>query len=328
MLAYLIRRVLYALPILLGVNVFLFLLFFFVNTPDVMARRILGEKRATPALIEQWKREHGYHLPRFYNRQERFPASLTQTIFWQKSVRLFWFDFGRSDRADGFLIGQELRRRIPYSLGLTVPMFVGGLILYLFLAMIVAFYRATYLDTGALVLCVVLMSISTLFYILGGQYWIAIRLKLTPISGFDRSLGGAIKFLTLPVLIGMIAEIGGAVRYYRTIFLEEINKDYIRTARAKGLGEGRVLFVHALKNALIPILTNTVVTIPFLITGALLFENFFGIPGLGSFTIDAINGQDFASVRAMVFLGSVLYIGALIAVDISYTLVDPRVRLH
>ncbi|MEE9613880.1 MAG: ABC transporter permease, partial [Thermodesulfobacteriota bacterium] len=125
-----------------------------------------------------------------------------------------------------------------------------------------------------------------------------------------------------------LSSVGGGVRFYRTVFLEEIGKDYIRTARAKGLGEGKVLFKHGLKNAMIPILTNIVVAIPFLFTGSLLMENFFAIPGLGSFTIEAIQAQDFSIVRSMVYLGSVLYIVGLILTDISYTLVDPRIRLE
>jgi peptide/nickel transport system permease protein len=137
----------------------------------------------------------------------------------------------------------------------------------------------------------------------------------------------SLKFLVLPVVISVIGGIGSGSRWYRTIFLEEINKDYVRTARAKGLSELRVLFKHVLKNAMIPILTGAVVVIPLLFMGSLLTESFFGIPGLGSYTIDAIQSQDFAIVRAMVFLGSVLYIMGLILTDISYTLVDPRIRL-
>jgi len=132
----------------------------------------------------------------------------------------------------------------------------------------------------------------------------------------------------LPVIIGVIAGIGTGTRWYRTIFLEEINKDYVRTARAKGLSEIRVLFKHVLKNAMIPILTGVVVVIPLLFLGSLITESFFGIPGLGSYTIDAISSQDFAVVRAMVFIGSVFYIIGLILTDISYTVVDPRVRLE
>jgi peptide/nickel transport system permease protein len=173
---------------------------------------------------------------------------------------------------------------------------------------------------------VVMMSISGLFYIVGGQWLVSKMLHLVPISGYDTGLG-AIKFLILPVIIGVIGGIGAGTRWYRTLFLEEINKDYVRTARAKGLSERAVLFGHVLRNALIPILTGVVVVLPLLFMGSLITESFFGIPGLGSYTIDAIGSQDFAIVRAMVFLGSVLYILGLLLTDISYTLVDPRVRL-
>ena len=138
----------------------------------------------------------------------------------------------------------------------------------------------------------------------------------------------SVKFLILPVIVGVVGGIGASTRLYRAFFLEEINKDYVRTARAKGLSEMRVLFRHVLKNAMIPILTGVVVVIPLLFTGNLILESFFAVPGLGSYTIDAINSQDFAIVRAMVFLGSVLYIAGLILTDITYTLVDPRVRLE
>lgn len=325
MLFYLIRRIAYAFPILLGVNLILFMLFFFVNTPDDMARTYLGDKRVSRDMIENWKREHGYDLPRFLNTSESFPGVFTQTIFWQKNMRLFVFDFGKSDM-DGARIGKAMLQRIPYSLCLTIPIFLGSVVLYLFFAMIVAFYRATYIDTAALVVCVITMSISSMFYIIGAQYVFSIRLKLVPISGFDDSILHSLKFLVLPIAIGIFASLGGEVRYYRTVFLEEINKDYVRTARAKGLSEGRVLFRHVLRNALFPILTNEVAHLPLLIMGLLLLENFFGIPGLGGYMIDAIHKQDFAVVRAMTFLGSVLYIVGLILVEISYAIADPRVR--
>jgi len=324
-LSYIIRRILYAIPILIGVNLITFLLFFIVNTPDDMAKTILGERRVTPERIEEWKREHGYHLPRVVNLSEPGLGKITQTIFWQKSFPMFFFEFGTSDR-DGSAIGPDILRRIPPSLAISLPVFFISLFVNVFIAMIVAFYRGTYIDFWALLVCVIFMSISILYYIIGGQFLVAKYLRLVPISGYDTGLYGA-KFVALPILIGLIAGVGSGVRYYRTIFLEEINKDYIRTARAKGLGEGSVLFKHALKNALIPILTTVVVTIPFLITGNLLLETFFAIPGLGSYTIDAINSQDFAVVRSMVYLGSLLYILGLILVDISYTLVDTRIRL-
>ena len=124
----------------------------------------------------------------------------------------------------------------------------------------------------------------------------------------------------------MLARLGAEARFYRSLFLEEIGKDYVRTARAKGLGEHIILFRHVLRNALLPILTGTVSALPLLFMGSLIAESFFGIPGLGSYTLDAINAQDFAIVRAMVFLGSALYVVGLILADVSYTLADPRVR--
>ncbi len=205
-------------------------------------------------------------------------------------------------------------------------MLLVGLLVTISYALLIAFFRATYIDFWSVVLCVVMMSISGLFYIIGGQFLVSKLLHLVPISGYDTGLN-AVKFLILPVIIGIIGGIGAGTRWYRTLFLEEINKDYVRTARAKGLSETRVLFRHVLKNAMIPILTGVVAVLPLLFMGSLITESFFGIPGLGSYTIDAINRQDFAIVRAMVFLGSVLYILGLLLTDISYTLVDPRVRL-
>jgi peptide/nickel transport system permease protein len=325
MLAYLIRRIAYAIPILIGVNVLTFALFFVVNTPDDMARVHLGVKRVTPEAIEKWKHERGYDKPLLLNNKMSAPGKFTETIFFDKSVRLFVFDFGRSDQ--GRDIGYDIATRMWPSLAIALPVFVLGLAAYITFALLMAFFRATYIDFWGVVLCVLMMSISGLFYIIGGQYLVGKVWNLVPISGYDGGLD-AFKFLLLPVLIGVIGGIGSSARWYRTIFLEEINRDYVRTARAKGLSEIRVLFRHVLQNAMIPILTGVVVVIPLLFMGSLITEAFFGIPGLGSYTIDAIQSQDFAVVRAMVFLGSVLYIVGLILTDISYTLVDPRVRLQ
>jgi peptide/nickel transport system permease protein len=134
--------------------------------------------------------------------------------------------------------------------------------------------------------------------------------------------------MALPVLVGLLGAVGAEVRFYRTVFVEETSRDYVRTARAKGCGDGRIMAHHVLRNAMIPILTRVVVAIPFLFTGSLLLESFFGIPGLGSLTVDAIQGNDFSTLRAMVFIGSLLFVFAQILTDVSYTLVDPRVRLE
>jgi peptide/nickel transport system permease protein len=324
MSAYILRRLLYAIPILLGVNVITFVLFFVVNSPDDMARMQLGQKRVTPEAIERWKDEHGYGRPLLYNAAADGLGRLTETIFFQKSARLFVFDFGQSE--SGRDIGHDISQRMWPSLAIALPSLLVGVLVNLSVALLIVFFRATYVDWGGVLLCVVLMSVSGLFYIIGGQFLVGKLLRLVPISGYDTGLAG-LKFLVLPVLIGVVSGIGSSVRFYRTLFLEEVNQDYVRTARAKGLGEAGVMFVHVLRNTLIPVLTGVVVVLPLLFLGSLLTESFFGIPGLGSYTIDAINMQDFAIVRAMVFLGSVLYILGLAMTDLSYAVVDPRVRL-
>jgi peptide/nickel transport system permease protein len=325
MLNYIIRRLFYAIPILIGVNLITFTLFFVVNTPDDMARMQLGIKRVTPEAIARWKQERGYDKPLMFNNAEQGLAKLTRTVFFEKSIAMFAFRFGRAD--DGRDIAHEIKKRMMPSLSIALPVFVLGLGVYIVFALTMVFFRATYVDFWGVVLCVALMSISSLFYIIGGQFLISKLWHLVPISGYGYGFD-ATKFLILPVIIGVVSGAGGNTRWYRTIFLEEMSKDYVRTARAKGLSEHVVLFGHVLRNALIPILTGTVVVIPLLFLGSLIAESFFGIPGLGSYTIDAINSQDFAVVRAMVFLGSLLYIVGLIFTDISYTLVDPRIRLE
>ena len=325
MSAYILRRLLYAIPILIGVNLITFVLFFVVSSPDQMARMQLGDKRVTAEAIAGWKSEHGYDKPLLFNESAQGMERFTDTIFFDRSVRLFAFDFGSSD--DGRDIGYDISQRMWPSLAIAVPVLLVGLAVDISLSLFIVYFRATYVDIGSVVLLVAMLSISGLFYIIGGQFLLSKLFHLVPISGYNTGIE-AWKFLVLPVIIGVIGGIGSGVRWYRTLFLEEISKDYVRTARAKGLTERRVLFRHVLGNALIPILTGVVAILPLLFMGSLITESFFGIPGLGSYTIDAINNQDFAIVRAMVFLGAALYILGLILTDISYTLVDPRVRLQ
>ncbi|MFZ4699800.1 MAG: ABC transporter permease [Candidatus Methylumidiphilus sp.] len=325
MIQYLIRRILYAVPLLGGVNIITFVLFFVVNSPDDMARMHLGQKHVTTEAIAKWKHERGYDLPLFKNDQLEGISQFTETIFYQKSVGLFLFRFGRADNGED--IGADISQRMWPSLAIAAPSLLVGLLVHISLALMLVFFRMTYVEFWGVALCVALMSISSMFYIIGGQFIMGKLLQLTPISGYDLGMN-ALKFLILPVIISVIAGIGSGVRWYRTLFLEEVEKDYVRTARAKGLSETYVLFTHVLKNAMIPILTGVVVVLPLLFIGSLITESFFSIPGLGSYTIDAISKQDFAIVRAMVFLGSALYILGLLLTDISYTLVDPRVRLN
>lgn len=325
MLAYLIRRLIYTIPVLLGVNLITFVLFFMVNTPDDIARAQVGNKYIEKATLEEWKREHGYDKPTFYNSAQTGLAKLSETLFFQKSLKLFTFDFGVSDA--GRDISYDITQRMLPSLAIAIPALIIGLLINITFAILVAFFRGTYVDVWGVIGCVILMSISGLFYIVSGQYVIGKTLRWVPVSGYGEGLD-TIKFVILPVLIGVISGIGTGTRWYRSLFLEELSKDYVRTARAKGLPESKILFKHVLKNALIPIVTGVVVIIPMLFLGSLLMESFFSIPGLGSYTIDAIRQQDFAIVRAMVFLGTLLYSIGLILTDIVYTLVDPRVRLE
>ena len=215
MLAYIVRRVLYAIPILVGVNLITFALFFVVNTPDDMARMQLGAKRVTPEAIEKWKAERGYDKPLLWNRAAAGLGPVTDTIFFEKSIRLFVFDFGRAeDQRD---IAHEIRGRMWPSLALAVPVFLVGLAVNITFALAMAFFRATYLDFWGVVLCVAMMSISTLFYIIGGQYVASKLWHLVPISGYHEGLDAA-KFLVLPVVIGVVGGIGSGRRWDPAIF--------------------------------------------------------------------------------------------------------------
>lgn len=322
---YLLRRLLYALPILIGINLITFALFFVVNSPEDMARLHLGEKYVTTDAIEQWKKQHAYDLPLFYNQKVNGLKQITETLFYRKSVGLLVFHFGLSDA--GRDIGADIQHRAWPSLAIAIPSLFLGLALNIMLAMGMAYFRKTYLDMLSVMICIGLMSISGLFYIISGQYVFAKILHWFPISGYD---GGwlALKFVCLPVMVAVFSGLGAGARWYRALFLEQLYQDYVRTARAKGLSERQILFKHVLKNTMLPILTGVVVLLPSLFMGSLVLESFFGIPGLGSYMIDAIGQQDFAIVRAMVFLGSVTYILGLILTDITYVWVDPRVRLQ
>jgi peptide/nickel transport system permease protein len=326
MLNFIVRRSLYGVLVLIGVNLATFFLFFTVNTPDDMARLNIGGKRVTTELIQRWKSERGYDKPLYWNDAEQGSEKLTETIFWERSVSLFQFRFGRADSESAGDIGTEVARRMWVSLQLALPIFVLQIFASVSFALLLVTFRNTRLDLAGVVLCVVMLSISALFYIIVGQYLFARVLRLVPASGFTEGLD-LVRFLVLPVLLSAIARLGTEARLYRAMFLEEIGKDYVRTARAKGLAETAVLSRHVLRNALIPIVTSAGGYLPYVFLGSLVFESFFGIPGLGAYAIEAISKQDFAIVRTMVFVGSVLYIASYILIDIVYTWVDPRVRL-
>ena len=278
MSVYIIRRIFYGILVLIGVNFFTFLLFFAVNTPDDMARLAIGGRRVTTEAIEKWKVERGYDKPLLINQTASGTAKFTDTVFFERSIPLFVFDFGSSD--GGRDITHEVSERVGPSLALALPTFVLGVLVSVLFSLLLVFFRGTYLDFWGVVLCVALLSISSLFYIIAGQYLFSKVLRLVPLSGFEGGIS-MVKFLALPVLIGIVSRLGPEARFYRTLFL-----------------------------------------------GSLIAESFFGIPGLGSYTMDAINAQDFSVVRAMTFIGSTLYIIGLLLADISYTIADPRVRFE
>jgi peptide/nickel transport system permease protein len=327
MSAYIIRRILYTVPLVLGVCLITFVLFEVVFSPRVRAVRELGGRHSDEEEIQRVIKDRGWDKPLVWNKAAPgLIGKATDTRFAQHMGRLLLFRFGRSEKSSE-PIGQKILKGMVPSLTLTVPIFVMALFVSLCLSLTVAYFRATYLDVGIVVVCVALMSVSILVYIIGGQYLLAQYMRLFPVYGYAPGIWSA-RFLLLPVLIAVVKELGGEVRFYRTIMLEEVGRDYVRTARAKGLAEHVILAKHVLKNAMIPILTNTVLAIPFLFMGSLLLERFFGIPGLGNMTIEAVESGDFPVLTAMVYLGALLFALGNLATDISYTLVDPRVTLR
>ncbi|MBT7610396.1 MAG: ABC transporter permease [Bacteriovoracaceae bacterium] len=308
---YTFRRLLYVIPVLLGVCLIIYLLF---NVVAGDPTHILLGKHATAKQMAELRHELG--LDRHW---------FMQYLDLVKSA--FTFDFGRSWSTKQLISSMISEGAIP-SLTLTVPGFFISTICAVSLSLLVSFYRGGLFDKFTILICISLMSIPSLAYILFGQYFFAYKLGMFEISGYDFGFPHFIPYIQLPVLIWITLTIGPDLRFYRTVVLDEVYQDYVRTARAKGLGEKLILFKHVLKNAMIPIVTYVVIQIPFLILGALLIESFFGIPGLGGITLNAINSSDFPVIRAMTILSAVAYIIFGVITDILYTVVDPRVRLN
>ncbi len=277
--SYILRRCLYAVLILVGVNLLTFTLFFAVNSPDNIARLNIGGKRVTAEAIEQWKASHGYNKPLWFNREAAGAGKITDTIFFDRSLRLFTLDFGSTD--SGRDLRHEIGTRILVSLTLAGPMLLLTVVVGIAFSLLLVFFRASYLDFWGTVLCVVMMSISSLFYIIMAQWFFGKMLKLVPLSGFVPGLS-LLKFLALPIIVGIVFQLGSEARLFRAMLLEEANKDYVRTARSKGLSEAVVLFRHVLRNTWLPVLTHVSALLPYAFLGSIVFESFFGIPGLGT----------------------------------------------
>ncbi len=280
MINFIIRRMGYGVLILIGVNLLTFFLFFTVNTPDDMARLNIGGKRVTQDQIDKWKRERGYDKPLYWNDQAQGAAKATDTVFWDRSVSLFTLDFGRSDARRAVNIGHEVKTRMAVSLQLAVPIFILQVIVSTTFALLLVFFRHTRIDFWGVVLCVLMLSISSLFYIIVGQFLFSRVFKLVPISGYAPGLA-AVQFLLLPIALSLLSRLGSEARLYRAMFLEEIGKDYVRTARAKGLKEQVVLFKHVLRNAMIPVITSAGAYLPYVFLGSLVFRELLWHPRPG-----------------------------------------------
>jgi peptide/nickel transport system permease protein len=308
--AYIVRRLLYVIPLVLGVSIIVFVVFDSGILGDPVAR-MLG-KHATPEKIAEFRHALGYDES-FFVRLGKFLGAIAR------------FDFERSSEYK-LPVSEIIARGIWPSLAITAPAFFLATLVSVSMSLFCAAYRGRFVDRATLVVAVGLMSVSSLVYIIFAQYFLAFRARLFPLMGYEYG-AGAVRFVALPVLIFVLLTIGPDLRYYRTAMLEEIKQDYVRTARAKGVSERKILFVHVLRNGMIPILTRVVVELPFLFVGSILLERFFGIPGLGAITIESVVANDVPVVRAMTFIFAVLLIVANLLTDVAYTIADPRVRL-
>lgn len=314
MLKYIFRRFLEAIPTTVGILLITFLLFNVV-IGDSPALTILG-KGASEESIKAFNHQYGYDKPLIVGNEDFFDSQFFSFI---KNVATG--DLGFSAKMNE-PVKDVLKRGVGPSLSLTVPILVFGSLLALFFATLSAAYRGCTPDRIVLFISASLMSVNYVVWVLLGQYFLAFKLKFFPIWGY-----GSVEYMVLPIMIGVLSSLGIDVRFYRTAILDEVYKPYVLTARSKGISRIKVMVRHVLRNALIPIVTYISLSIPYLFTGSLLLESFFGIPGLGSVSINAIHSADLAVVRAVVVLGALVYQVVNLATDILYAFLDPRVRV-
>jgi peptide/nickel transport system permease protein len=308
---YILRRILYIIPVLLGVSLIIFILFNLVAGDPTAV--LLG-KNATARQMAQLREELGLNKPLIHQ-------------YFDVVRSAFTFDFGYSWSTKQRISQMIIQGAYP-SLTLSIPAFVLSTIFSLIISLFVAYYRGRGIDLFIRFICIAGMSISALAYILFFQWFFAFKLGWFEIAGFEYGFPGFIPYIILPAIIWILLSLGPDVRFFRTIILDEIYQDYVRTARAKGVSELSILLRHVLRNALIPIITYVVIQLPFLILGALLLESFFSIPGLGGMTLNALNSSDFPVIKAMAIISSVMYIIFGLVSDILYTIADPRVKLR
>lgn len=307
---YVLRRLLYMIPILFGVTLVTFVLF---NVAGGDPAAQAAGRYATAEQIASMRAQLGLDKPMIYQ-------------YFDLIRQIFTMDWGRSWSSKQ-PIGTMIANGIGPSLSVTVPAFLISLMITIPLSLLMAFRRNSFFDKSILITCLGLVSISSVVYVLAGQYLLSYQMSWFPISGWDPSWDGRWHYVTLPVIIMVVLSLGGDILFFRTVFMEEMFQDYVRTARSKGLPESKILFKHILRNALIPIITMVVLQIPFLIVGSLLIESYFGIPGLGGLTFQAIQEADFPVIKALTIMGAVLYMVLQLVSDLLYALADPKVRL-
>ena len=323
MLKYVLKRLWETIPTTIGILLLTFVLFNVVGGSP--AEVILG-KNATAESVAAFNRKWGYDKPLLIGRCEKFEGfetfeKLLDSQFFNFVGGLCKGDFGYSIENQEPVI-EVLKRGVGPSLSLTVPILIGGVIVALMLALLAAAMRGGWVDKAVLVFSAVLMSVNYVIWVLAGQFFLSYKAGLFPVWGYENAF-----YLALPVLIGIFSSLGTDVRFFRTAILDEVYKPYVLTARAKGLSGWTIMTRHVLRNALIPIVTYVSLSIPYLFTGSLLLESFFGIPGLGSVSINAIHSADMAVVRAIVVLGALLYQFVNLLTDVLYAFLDPRIRM-
>ncbi|MGZ5154548.1 MAG: ABC transporter permease [Burkholderiales bacterium] len=311
MLAYIIRRLWQFVPTLLGVVVLVFFVFNWVGGDPAY---LLAGKISNPEQIENIRRQLGVDRPYYIQ-------------LWIFVKQIVTGDFGTS-WATNEKISDIFATRVGPSLTVLVPMLVISTLLAMAAAMIVAYLRGRLVDRSIMIACTVGQSISILVYIIVLQYVLGYQLGWFPVQGWSQDFWqNLLRYSALPILVGVVVSLAPDIRLYRTFFLDEINQDYVRTARAKGLGETRVMAVHVLRNAAIPIVTNVMIQLPALLAGAFLIERFFSIPGIGREVILAVERSDFPVIKAVTVYVAIATMVVNLAADLVYKAVDPRVQL-
>lgn len=305
MLKYILKRLCETIPTTFGIILLSFVLFNVIGGSP--AETLLG-KNATPEAIAAFNAKWGYDKP--------LPEQFVSFVFDVCRGR-----FGYSVEYQES-VAEVLKRGIMPSLSLTVPILLGSVFVALSLSLVAAKYRGRSVDKAILLCSTVVMSVNYVIWVLAGQFFLSYKAGLFPVWGYESAT-----FLLLPVLIGVISSLGTDVRFFRSAVLDEIYRPYVLSLRAKGLSNWSIMTRHVLRNSLIPIVTYISLSIPYLFTGSLLLEGFFGIPGLGSVSINAIHSSDMAVVRAVVIIGALLYQFINLTTDVLYAWLDPRVRL-